>query len=70
MDDFDLTRINKSAFDIIALTDDSGDKEFWLSKTPDERMLALELMRQINYNYDPLTDRLQRVFEVIERIRD
>jgi hypothetical protein len=29
-------------------------------------MEALELMRQINYGYNPATDRLQRVLEIAE----
>lgn len=29
-------------------------------------MAALELMRQINYGYDPTTERLQRVLEIAE----
>lgn len=28
------------------------------------RLEALELMRQINYGYNPITDRLQRILEV------
>ena len=45
---------------------DEADKAYWHSKTPQERMAALELMRQINYGYDPTTERLQRVLEVAE----
>ena len=29
-------------------------------------MVALELMRQINYGYDPTTERLHRVLEVVK----
>ena len=45
---------------------DAADKAYWHSKTPQERMEALELMRQINYGYDPTTERLQRVLEIVE----
>ena len=45
---------------------DEVDKAYWHSKTPQERMAALELMRQINYGYDPTTERVQRVLEVVE----
>ena len=31
-----------------------------------ERLAALELMRQINYGYDPTTARLERVLEIVE----
>jgi hypothetical protein len=48
------------------MTDRPNDRQYWLSKTPEERFEALELLRQIAYGYDPATARLQRVLEVIE----
>ena len=59
-------RMDKTAFSVTTLSEKSGDKEYWLSKTPQERLAALELMRQINYGYDPTTARLQRVLEIVE----
>jgi hypothetical protein len=59
-------QLDRTAFSVISLDDDPGDKAYWLSKTPDERMAALEFMRQVAYGYDPATARLQRVFEVVE----
>jgi hypothetical protein len=44
----------------------TAERAFWLSRTPLERLEATELMRQINYGYDPLTDRVQRVLKVLE----
>jgi hypothetical protein len=61
-------RLDRSHFDIISLEDDPGDREFWRSKTPEERMQALELLRQIVYGYDPATTRLQRVFEIVDLV--
>lgn len=43
---------------------------YWHSRTPQERVWALELMRQEAYGYDPTTVRLQRVFEIAQRKRD
>ena len=43
-----------------------NDKEYWLSKTPIERLEVVEFLRQTNYGYDPVTSRLQRFFEVAE----
>jgi hypothetical protein len=60
-------RIDKKAFSIASLHSESDEKAFWLSKTPAERLEAMEWMRQINYGYDPATARLQRVLEVIKR---
>ena len=44
---------------------DEADKAYWHSKSP-QKFEALELMRQINYDYDPGYRRLQRVLEVAE----
>ena len=62
-------KMDKTAFSVTTLFEKSGDKEYWLSKTPQERLEALELMRQINYGYDPTTARLQRVLEVVKLSR-
>jgi hypothetical protein len=60
--------LDRTAFSVVSLDQaDSDEKEFWLSKTPYERLDALETMRQIIYGYDPTTTRLQRVFEVTQR---
>ena len=52
-------------FEIRSL-DEADDREYWRTKSPRERMEALELMRQIIYGYDPATTRLQRVLEIAE----
>lgn len=62
----DSARMDRSAFSVRSLSDEPDDKAYWKSKTPLERLEALELMRQIIYGYDPATTRLQRVFEVAE----
>ena len=64
--DLDVFRIDRSKLSVTSLSDKSDDKAYWLSKTPQERLAALELMRQINYGYDPTTARLERVFEIVE----
>ncbi len=63
----DSLRMDKSAFSVGRLTDASDDREYWLSKSPQERLEAVEIMRQIVYGYDPSTTRLQRVLEVAQR---
>jgi len=62
------TRIDRNAFSIASLSDVSDEKAYWLSKTPYERLKAIELMRRINYGYDAATGRLQSVFEVARLI--
>jgi len=59
-------KLNKNAFSVDSLTNPQNDKEYWLSKTPIERLEFVEYLRQINYGYDPATSRLQRFFEVTE----
>jgi hypothetical protein len=62
----DQVRLDRSAFQIGSLDDEDPDKAYWQTKSPQERMEALELLRQIIYGYDPATTRLQRVLEVAE----
>ncbi len=59
-------KMDKSAFSVVSLHDEPDEKAYWLSKTPQERLAALELMRQIMFGYDPMTDRMERVLEVVE----
>lgn len=60
----DSFRFDKTAFRIHSLDEEGDDRAFWWSKTPDERLLALEMMRQSMFGYDPITDRVQRVLTV------
>ena len=60
-------RIDRSAFSVVPLDEqDRGDREYWLSKTPQERLQGVETIRQLLYGYDP-SERLQRVLEVAEQ---
>jgi hypothetical protein len=68
MDENQFPRLDRTAFAVVSLEDaDNDEMEYWLSKTPYERLDALETLRQIFYGYDPATTRLQRVLEIIER---
>jgi len=63
-----LFKMDRTALSVAELHDESDEKAFWLSKTPAERLAAMELMRQIVYGYEYETaPRLQRVFTVAER---
>ena len=66
MNTIDTFKIDKGALSVISLSEESDDKEYWHTKTPQERLEAVELMRQINYGYDPTTIRLQRVLKVAQ----
>ena len=58
--------MNKTELSVASLFDEPDDKTYWRSKTPHERLDAVEEMRQIIYGYDPSTSRLQRLLEVAE----
>jgi hypothetical protein len=59
--------MDKTALSVFSFAEADGvDRAVWQSKTPEERLAALELMRQIHYGYDPSTERLQRVLRVLE----
>ena len=60
-------KLDRTALSVSSLKAASDEKKYWLAKSPYERLLAIETMRQIIYGYDPLTTRLQRVLEVTQR---
>jgi hypothetical protein len=62
----DSLQINRAAFSIASLSEETDEKEYWLSKTPYERLAALEWMRQVIYGYIPSTTRLQRVLTIAQ----
>lgn len=63
----DSSRLDRNTFSVVTLAEKGDDdKAYWATKTPEERLEALELLRQIMYGYDPLAERLQRVFTVVE----
>jgi len=62
-----LPRPDRSVFIVNSLDKHSEEKNYWLSRTPSERLEAIEQMRQIVYGYDPATTRLQRILEVAQR---
>jgi len=68
MDGFGFPKIAKTAFTVASLFDQSDEKAYWLSRTPSERLEAVELMRQIIYGYNLSATRLQRVLEITQRL--
>jgi len=59
-------RMDKRFLSVVSLSDQISDKDYWLSKTPIERLQHIELLRRINYGHGAAA-RLQRIFEVTER---
>ncbi len=63
----DEAKVDRRAFSVTSLAEaEQEDLAYWRSRTPDERLEALELSRQIAYGYDPTARRLSRFFEVAE----
>jgi hypothetical protein len=60
-------KLNKKAISTGRLTDASDEKAYWLSKSPNERIMAIETMRRIIYGYNPSSEGFQRVLEITQR---
>ena len=61
-----LPRLDKSAFSVVPLSEADDDLEYWLSRTPEERLSAVEVNRWLVYGYDEATAPLERVLEVAD----
>lgn len=60
--------VNRKHIEKRKLKDISTDLEYWLSRTPDERLSAVELLRQNLYGYsNDNPPRLQRVAKIVRR---
>ena len=62
----DELHLDRSYFQVARLDEPDDAKAYWLAKSPQERLEALEFLRQSVYGYDPATTRLQRVLEIAE----
>ena len=63
---FNFPRIDKTAFSVASLFDESDEKAYWLAQSYQQRLKHMEYLRRINYGYH-VTPRLQRFFEVAKR---
>ena len=63
--------IDDADFEVIKRAVENGaDTSFWLSRTPEERIIGTELMRRRLYGYDEHSmPRMQKVFEVVDMKR-
>ena len=63
----DKARVDRRAFSVMTFAEaEQADLLYWRSRTPNERLEALELSRQIAYGYDPTARGLSRFFEIVE----
>lgn len=57
--------VDRTAFAVVALEEEQDEREYWWSRSPEERLRHLEYLRRINYG-NRVSERLQRIFEVVE----
>jgi hypothetical protein len=57
--------MNKKALKITSLKD-NDEIGYWLSKTPAERLRAVEINMRLVYGFAQTSRRLQRFFEVVD----
>ena len=58
-------KIQKNVFEIVDLKD-ADDSDYWRSRSPIERVEAIEFMRKVMYGNDRVSKGLQRVLTVVE----
>jgi len=61
-----LPSLNKKIVNVTSLDDIEEEKKYWISKSPLERIEAIEINRRMIYVQDRVTSRLQRFFEIAE----
>jgi hypothetical protein len=60
----DEIRMDRSVLSVASTETPSDAREYWRTRTMEERLAALELTRQILNGYDPDTTRFQRILEI------
>lgn len=59
-----VTTLDRNVLSIASLDDESDEKAYWLTRTPQERIHHMEYLRQLNYG-DRARGPMQRVLEVV-----
>jgi len=57
--------IRRDVFEVVDLHE-SEDSNYWLDRSPMERIEAIEFMRKVMYGNDRVSERIQRVLTVAE----
>ncbi|RPI73938.1 MAG: hypothetical protein EHM45_19990 [Desulfobacteraceae bacterium] len=65
----EIPRLDKRILKVTTLSDRDDEKKYWLSRTPEERLNAVEINRRMVYGKDRTAARLQRFLEVVELSR-
>jgi len=56
-------KIQRDAFEVLSLSK-LDDSNYWLSRSPVERIEAMEFMRKVMFGSDRVSERLQRILTV------
>ncbi len=62
----ELPRLDKTKLSVASIHDETEELKYWLSKSPSERMQAIEINRRMVYGKERTSVRLQSFFEVSE----
>ena len=57
--------IRRDVFEVVDLHE-AEDSNYWLDRSPMERIEAIEFMRKVMYGNDRVSERLQRVLTIAE----
>jgi hypothetical protein len=66
MESMATLKVDRSVITISSF-DDRSDDEYWHSRSPSERLSAIQINRQAAYGESEASARLQRVLEVTQR---
>ena len=58
-----LPSLNKQVMKVTSFNDIAEEKDYWMSKSPRERIEAIEINRRMIYGQNRVASRLQRFFE-------
>ena len=62
-------KTDKNIFQVVDINDTQSDKEYWPSRTPEERLEASYYLRQQAYGEDEIRKGLQRVLSIVDQIQ-
>ena len=61
-----IPRLDKRVVKVTSLDEIEEERKYWLSKSPSERIEAIEINRRMIYGQDRVASRLQRLLEIAE----
>jgi hypothetical protein len=66
-EDIEEMKVDRTKISVFSSFEEAekADSEYWLSRTPEERLRYMEQLRRLNYG-SRATERLQRVLRVTE----